>query len=859
MRLGAFREDGMLNQRAKYLIGILLVIIFVALIASGTIARSVEFGPRAAFLSLQARARGGLDVHWDTRTGTPDFLAGRDATIVLPYTPSAAERGNPAAIARGFLDENRALFRLTSASEQLSVLRIEPDTQLGYAHVRLAQMHNGVPVFGKQLVVHLDAHENVVAVNGHFVPDLNVATQPTLAPEEAERIALDDLLEEQLTDVERARVVTEILRDKTRLMIYVDESGKATLTWHVTILTDAPLGQWYYFVNARRPVVTHRYDAVNNAKRRRTYTADNRATVPGRLIIEEGERARNDAIAQAAHDNAGKVYDYFFSTFKRDGIDGRGSPMVSTVHYGSDPEDAENAAWIGERQQMIYGDGGKIFKPLPYALDVVAHEFTHGITDATANLIYQGQSGALNESYSDIFGALIDRANWTVGEEVVKSPPYPTRILRSLEDPTLGGKYNPRDPLSSVGQPGHMRDYARLPLSRRADNGGVHINSGIPNRAAFLVAQALGREKMEQIYYRTLTQYLTPDADFGDAARATIRAAQELYRTSEANAVRDAFAQVGIDAGGTTQMPSVPTPSRGTSAPPPPSPQLPAGCTNLIVNGTFESAEAGWTEVSKAHAAIIDTELPHTGARSAWLGGTDEEPLQYIYQQVRIPANATRITLAYWRLLHYETKGLFGFLFASEARFATNLTNADGDVIKVLEKFVSSQGNDQWQQATFDLSELAGKTIHLVFVSENPKNNISSFFVDDVELIVCTTGEASSAPQTSSDDLVYVKGYIKNADTGRGIEGAQFFVIKPGLSATDAAADDKVTTSEVITYGVSDAEGLFRTKDAIPRGKRYSVIVLARGFRAIIADDGMQIPATASNPFTVNANMRPSR
>ncbi len=494
----------MLNQRAKYLIGILLVIIFVALIASGTIARSVEFGPRAAFLSLQARARGGLDVHWDTRTGTPDFLAGRDATTVLPYTPSAAERGNPAAIARGFLDENRALFRLTSASEQLSVLRIEPDTQLGYAHVRLAQMHNGVPVFGKQLVVHLDAHENVVAVNGHFVPDLNVATQPTLALEEAERIALDDLLEEQLTDVERARVVTEILRDKTRLMIYVDESGKATLTWHVTILTDAPLGQWYYFVNARRPVVTHRYDAVNNAKRRRTYTADNRATVPGRLIIEEGERARNDAIAQAAHDNAGKVYDYFFNTFKRDGIDGRGSPMVSTVHYGSDPEDAENAAWIGERQQMIYGDGGKIFKPLPYALDVVAHEFTHGITDATANLIYQGQSGALNESYSDIFGALIDRANWTVGEEVVKSPPlshahsaqsggshsrWQIQSTRSAEQCRSAGAYArlcPFAPLASCRQWG--RAYQQRHSQSRGISGGA--STGTRKDGADLLSHA---------------------------------------------------------------------------------------------------------------------------------------------------------------------------------------------------------------------------------------------------------------------------------------------------------------------------------------------------------------------------------
>lgn len=849
----------MLKWCKKYLTRVLLVVIWVALVAVGTTARSVEFGPRAAFLSLQARARGGLEAHWDARTGIPDFLAGKDASTVLPYTPSAAERGNPVAIARGFLDENRALFRLTSVSEQLSVLRVEPDTQLGYAHVRLAQMHNGIPVFGKQLIVHLDAQENVVAVNGHFVPNLNVATQPTIAVDEAERIALQDLLEEQLTEAERARVITEIVRDKTRLMIYVDEFNKATLTWHVTILTDAPLGQWYYFVNARRPVVTHRFDAVNNAKLRRTYSADNRPTVPGRLIIEEGERARNDPIAQAAHDNAGKVYDYFYNTFKRDGIDGRGSPMVSTVHYGSDPEDAENAAWISERQQMIYGDGGKMFKPLAYALDVVAHEFTHGVTDATANLIYQGQSGALNESYSDVFGALIDRANWTLGEEVVKSPPYPTRILRSLEDPTLGGKYDSRNPLSSIGQPAHMRDYARLPNSRRTDNGGVHINSGIPNRAAFLVAQALGREKMEQIYYRTLTQYLPPDADFSDAARATIRAAHELYGTNEANAVRAAFLQVGIDAGGTTPIPSTPTPSRGTTAPPPPTPQLPVGCTNLIVNGTFESVGAGWTEVTKAHSAIIDTELPRTGARSAWLGGTDEEPLQYIYQEVRIPANATRISLTYWRLLHYETKGILGFLFTSEAKFATNLTNVHGDVLKVLERFVSSQGNDKWQLATFDLSEFAGKTIRLVFMSENPKNNVSSFFVDDVELVVCTTGEAPAAPQTSSDDLVYLKGYIKNADTGRGIEGAQFFVLRPGLSATEAAADDKVTTSEVLTYGVSDAQGLFQTKDAIPRGKRYSVIVLARGFRAIIANDGIHIPPNASNPFMASANMRPSR
>ena len=148
---------------------------------------------------------------------------------------------------------------------------------------------------------------------------------------------------------------------------------------------------------------------------------------------------------------------------------------------------------------MIYGDGGQIFKPLSYGLDVVGHELTHGITENTANLVYEGQSGALNESYSDVFGSLIERKNWTMGETVVKSPPFPAPYLRSLEDPNMNGLYDPNDPLRGVGQPATVDEYARLPLSRRSDNGGVHINSGIPNHAAYFVAQALGNQKITVI------------------------------------------------------------------------------------------------------------------------------------------------------------------------------------------------------------------------------------------------------------------------------------------------------------------------------------------------------------------------
>jgi len=209
-------------------------------------------------------------------------------------------------------------------------------------------------------------------------------------------------------------------------------------------------------------------------------------------------------------------------------------------------------------------------------------------------------------------------------------------------------------------------------------------------------------------------------------------------------------------------------------------------------------------------------------------------------------------------LIHYEISGIAG-LFANEAKFSTLIANTNGDVIATVEKFDSIQGDDKWHSAQFDLSQFAGKTIRLVFAAENPKNNISSYFIDDVEMIVCTTSTAPSAPQPSSADQVYIQGHIKNADTGRGIEGAQFFVIKPGVSASDAAADDKVTTAEVLTYGVSDANGLFQTKEPIPRGRTYSVIVIGKGFRPIVADDGMNVPANAPNPFLTNANLRPSR
>jgi bacillolysin/thermolysin len=806
---------------------------------------------------LAGRATGPLDVSYHPRTGVVEWLTPAAPRSPLPYTPALADQGDPQRVAQGFLAANPGLFGIRSSLDTFALRRVEPDPRLGWSHVRLDQHYQGVPVFGRQLVVHVDKQGQIMGVNGQFEPGLDVSTEPVLSRLRAHEVALRDLRERQLEPLEALRVQPDVHEQKTRLVVYVDRRGKATLTWQVTILTTSPLGQWYFFVDARRPRVVHATDSLTNARRRITFTAQNTTRIPGRKLADEGEVPR-DRIARAAHDNSGVVYDYFFQNFQRDSIDGQGLPIVSTVNFGSDPQDAENAAWIGEAKQMIYGDGGRIFLPLPLELDVVAHELTHGVTNSTSDLIYEGQSGALNESYSDVFGVLIDTANWTLGEDVVKSPPFPVPVLRDMEDPTLGGLYDPNNPLAGIGQPSHVNEFANLPISRRADNGGVHINSGIPNRAMFLVAQALGRERTAQIYYRTLTQLLTPDSDFLDAARATQRAAQDLYGQAEAQAVAQAFSGVGLDIGAGTAPPAqgedpgpvVPGEPGGAGTPVP----IPAGCTDVIVNGGFEG-QGGWVEVTSGEFAIISDELPNNGRRSAWLGGQDQEPLQYIYQEVRIPPNAGRVELRFFRLIHQETSGVLGGLLSGDANFGTIIADTRGNPLNVLENLPSTVGDDTWKEASYDLSQFAGQTVRLIFAAENPRGNVSSLFVDDVRIAACTGQAAPSAPPAQSGST-FVQGRVTDANTGRAIEGAQIFVLRPGLSASQAARDDTISDDEVTTYGVSDRRGTYRTQSAVPAGQTYSVIVIARGYRPIIADDGLEVPQGAPNPFEVDVTLR---
>jgi len=254
---------------------------------------------------------------------------------------------------------------------------------------------------------------------------------------------------------------------------------------------------------------------------RETYDANHGHSLPGTLVRSEGDGPTGDQDVDNAHDFAGETYGYYWNTHNRDSYDDQGETIVSTANYG---QSYMNAFWNGE--QVVYGDEFPV-------KDVVAHEWTHAVTEHSANLEYRWQSGALNESFSDVFGAMVDRTDWLMGEDLPPDVLAGREAIRDLADP-------PR-----LGQPGHTDDW----VSSCSDNEGVHTNSGIPNKAFYNVATAIGKDKAEQIFYRTLTVYLDTGSSLEDARAAALQSAEDLYGSGSAeyNAVRDGFNAVGLD------------------------------------------------------------------------------------------------------------------------------------------------------------------------------------------------------------------------------------------------------------------------------------------------------------------------
>lgn len=415
--------------------------------------------------------------------------------------------------------------------------------QLDIGHSRFKVLYKNIPIFANVIIVHFDQSDNAVRNSGGKIPviDYNFPVEPTLTAETAIEIVRNRM---------DAGTNTNIL--DTTLMIWdgllIDPSfTSVNLIWKVEMKSTSPPGEWVYLIDANSGEVIHFYNNIKFTLNRSQYDLEccangYSACYPGTFLFGEGGSS-NDPDAQGVYDNLYYVWSYYNTNHARDSYDNNGATIISSVHVGNDYGYCGyyNAFWSPDLQQFSYGDGD-IFAQ---ALDVVGHEFTHAVNEYTADMVYSCQSGALSESLSDVFASFIDDDEWIMGDVLGID------FRRSLEDPTL---YN---------QPDHMDDY----LNTSSDNGGVHTNSGITNKAFHYIANAFiekygkneGIEWIGKIYYRALSYELSENSNFIDLRNSIIDAAEYYFSGDDyiLNAIIRSFAAVGIGSSDITLYGSV--------------------------------------------------------------------------------------------------------------------------------------------------------------------------------------------------------------------------------------------------------------------------------------------------------------
>ncbi len=390
---------------------------------------------------------------------------------------------------------------------------------------------------------------------------------------------------------------------------------------------------------ARRPRLAR---GTPDGPQRSIHDAMQGTDLPGTAVRGEGDPDTGDRAVTEAYDGLGSTWALWSAAYGRNSLDGKGLPLIATVHFG---RDYDNAFWDGS--QMVFGDGdGVVFLPFTRSLDVIGHELAHGVTQYTSGLNYQDQSGALNESISDVFGVLVkqrllgqsaDEADWLIGAELL-GPDVSGVAIRSMAAP--GTAYD--DPrLGTDPQPGHMRDY----VDTTDDNGGVHINSGIPNKAFHILATTLGGPAWEvagQVWFDTITGDIRADCDFPTFAGLTVAAATARHGEDSdvVAAVRAAWEAVGVAVGGDTREgpPAAEGAEEGDASPP--TDESPADDSSAPPDGDRSPTPA--TEVSvrrtggfagrTVERTVTLAELPRPDAR-AWQSLLADDSLPTLAQE----------------------------------------------------------------------------------------------------------------------------------------------------------------------------------------------------------------------------------
>jgi Zn-dependent metalloprotease/subtilisin-like proprotein convertase family protein len=548
-------------------------------------------------------------IRWDRNFTNPKFISG-----IL----SEPSQDKPESIARRFLQQMSNLVSLPDhVEERLDLTNVTTDSK-GYRHAVFQQVINGVQVFEGSIQVHINAEGQVVLVKANRVVQLDVSDIPTISADQAIERA-----KQEFGEAESRKIPPE-----SQLMFFRDDAGRVYLTWQIRIFSDLDMAGYYYFLDAHTGFLLYKYNDMRHIMARETFTANNDELLPGQQVILETDSSHPDKVAWDAHANAGIVYQYFHDRFGRDSYDDQGSRVRSTVHYS---KSYNNAFWTSSLKQMVYGDGdGVRFSALSAALDVVAHELTHAVTSSTARFVYVNEAGALDESFADFFGVMISNGDpvtdWKMGEHVY-TPGRPGDALRDMSEPTRGSQPDHTDNQLRL-QPGELPECnSRSP--RYNDNGYVHSNSGIPNKAFYLMVaggthhdievRGLGKTVAEEIAYLALTVYLESATSsrwtFRHARLATLDACMQLYPGDQARlaSVINAWAAVGIGEPAEPEQPTAALVVRAEAAPHLPIPDAtPKGVTSVLTLSRIDRIRSAKITVDIAHTYIGDLEVTLT-------------------------------------------------------------------------------------------------------------------------------------------------------------------------------------------------------------------------------------------------------
>lgn len=460
----------------------------------------------------------------------PDGRVGFLATPMGGYfeTPSTAPGAEAAA--RGFLNQHRAALGI-APDVGFSVMRVRKTN--GRTYVRFQQTYSGLPVFGAQVNVQLNPAGKVVSVLSDIMRDTSLPSTkslsvvPTLTAAAAQRAGVDFMAGEYPGIAFQALRPALVVYDPSVL----GAPGNVCLAWKMEVRGVSALIREMVLIDAHTGGVALHYTLVQAAKNRMIYDADNTTADPGTLSRKESDPPSAVTDVNLAYDYLGDTYDFYHTRHGRDSIDNMGMTLSATVRFCWFLDDCPmmNAFWAGTR--MYFGEGLAVD-------DVTAHELTHGVTDYESQLVYAYESGAINESFSDIWGEFVDLTNgagydaptvrWLIGEET------PIGAFRSMSDPTM------------FGDPDRMHSpyYYRGPY----DNGGVHWNCGVGNKLCYLLTDGdtfngytvvgMGIDKVADLYYEVQTNILTASANYGDLAAALLQAASNLgFTVSEINNV----------------------------------------------------------------------------------------------------------------------------------------------------------------------------------------------------------------------------------------------------------------------------------------------------------------------------------